>query len=69
LTADGLQPGSVVVVVSDKLRNVEIGVKEDGTLGGSFGFLSVVPLGDVTVSVQAVDADGTPIEDQLVVKS
>lgn len=64
-TAEGLQPGSVVTVVSTSTGSTEIPVAANGGFDGEFGVMSAS--GDVRgeFSVEAIAEDGTPFTARL----
>ena len=65
--AEGLQPGSQLVVGFPGVTARSYPVAEDGTLGGTVGFLTVVAPDSGRVTVAAVDADGEAIAGELIV--
>ena len=69
-SGSGLDPDSAVVVNHPELGDTSFVVESDGTCEpNGHGFLAFVSGTTITFTISAVDADGTPIEGEIVVVS
>ena len=67
VVAEGLEPGSQLRVEFEGLPARDYPVAEDGTLGGTVGFLTVVAPDSLRVTVVGTDADGEAIAGEMAV--